>query len=79
MSASHILFKSMPEGELGKLITWTNIKLNRYGKLFTNEKEMGFLGIFFTITQAPNKGGIVRAFDVCSDVLFPAPDLGNLD
>ena len=37
------------------------------------------LGIFFAIIQAPKKVGIKRAFGVCSDVLFTAPDLGNLD
>ena len=40
MSASHILFKSMPEGELEKWITWKNIKLKMDGKLYINEKEM---------------------------------------
>ena len=80
MSDSQILFKSMPEGELEKWITQKNIKLKRHGKLLTNEKETKlFLGILFSVTQAPKKGGIVRAFDVCSDGLFPAPDLGNLD
>ena len=39
MSYSHILFKSTPEGEFKKWITWKNIKLNRHGKLLTNEKE----------------------------------------
>ena len=34
-----------------------------------------FLGISFSVTQAPNKVGIVRAFDECSDGLFPAPNL----
>ena len=38
MYASHILFKSMPAGELEKWITWTNIKLKWDGKLLTNEK-----------------------------------------
>ena len=31
--------------------------------------------MFFDITQGPKKGDIVCAFDVCSDGLFPAPDL----
>ena len=35
------------------------------------------LGILFAVTQAPKKGGIMRSFDVCSDGLFPAPDLGK--
>ena len=38
MSASKILFKSMPEGELEKWITWKNIKIKRHGKLLTDEK-----------------------------------------
>ena len=80
MSASQILFKSMPEGELEKRITWENIKLKSHGKLLNNEKEMKmFLVILFAVKQAPKKGGIVRAFDVCSDVLFTTNDLGNLD
>ena len=33
-----------------------------------------FLGIFFSVTQEPNKGGIKHDFDVCSEGLFPAPD-----
>ena len=37
-----------------------------------------FLGIFFDVTKAPKKGVIMRAFDVCSDGVFPAPDLGIL-
>ena len=79
MSASHILFKFIPEGELEKWITWKNIKLNRHGKLLTNEKEMKlFLGILFAVTKAPNKGGIVRTFDVCSYGLIPAPELEKL-
>ena len=40
MSDSHILFKSIPEGELEKWITQKNIKLKRDGKLLTNKKEM---------------------------------------
>ena len=40
MSDSQVLSKSMPEGGFEKLITWKNIKLNRDGKLLTNEKEM---------------------------------------
>ena len=35
------------------------------------------LGIFFDITQGPNKGGIVHAFDVFSDGNFCAPDMGK--
>ena len=38
MYDSKILFKSMPEGELEKWITWKNINLKRDGKLLTNEK-----------------------------------------
>ena len=38
---------------------------------------MIFLGIFFAVTQAPKKREIVRVFDVCSDGLFPDPDLGK--
>ena len=34
-----------------------------------------FLGILFAVTHAPNKGGILRKFDGCSDGLFPHPDL----
>ena len=61
-----------------KWITRTNIKLKRGGKLLTNDKQMElFLGIFFAVTQEPKKGGIMRAFYVCSDVLFPDPDLGK--
>ena len=61
-----------------KWITWTKIKIKRHGKLLTNEKEMKlFLGILFAVTQASKKGGIVRAFDLCSDGFFPDPDLGN--
>ena len=33
------------------------------------------LGIFFAVTQATKKGGIKREFYVCSDRIFPAPDL----
>ena len=33
--------------------------------------------MLFALTQAPKKGGIVCAFDVCSDGIFPAPDLGK--
>ena len=36
-----------------------------------------FLGIFFAVKRSPKKGGIVHAFDVCSDGLSPDPDLGN--
>ena len=36
-----------------------------------------FIGILFAITQGPKKGGIVRTFYVCIDILFPAPDLGK--
>ena len=62
-----------------KWIKWTNIKLKRHGKLLKNEKNMKlFLGLFFAVTQEPTRCGIVRAFDVCSNGLFPAPDLGNL-
>ena len=44
----------------------------------TNEKEMKFcLGILFVVTQATKKGGIRREFDVRSDGLFPATDLGT--
>ena len=35
------------------------------------------LGVFFSVKQAQNKSGIVRAFDVFSDGLFSAPDLGK--
>ena len=78
MSASHILFRSIPGGELGKWITWKNIKLKKDSKLLTNEKEMKFfLGILFYVTKAPNKGGIVNEFDVFSDGLFTAPELGK--
>ena len=38
MSASQVLFNSIPEGYLEKWITWTNIKLNRDSRLLTNEK-----------------------------------------
>ena len=41
--------------------------------------KWNFLGILFAVTQAPNKGGIVCAFDVCSDGLFTALDLEKLD
>ena len=34
-----------------------------------------FLCILFAVTKAPKKVGIVRAFDVRSDSLFPATDL----
>ena len=55
---------------------WTNSKLKSHGKLLTNEKEMKrILVIFFAVTQAPKKVGIKRAFDVCSDGLFPDPEL----
>ena len=37
-----------------------------------------FLGIFFAVTQGTKKGETVCAFDVCSDGLFTAPDLGKL-
>ena len=40
MSTSHILFGSMHEGELGKLITWGNIKVNRDGKLSNNRSQV---------------------------------------
>ena len=43
MSDSLILFKSMPEGEFYKWLTWSNIKPMRDGKLLTNEKEMIFV------------------------------------
>ena len=36
-----------------------------------------FLGIFFDVTKAPKKGGIVCEFDVCSDGLFTDPHLGK--
>ena len=36
------------------------------------------LGIFFAVTQEPKKGRIMRAFDECSDGLFPAPELGKI-
>ena len=42
MSDSQVLSKSMPEGGFEKWITWKNIKLNRDGKLLTNEKEIFF-------------------------------------
>ena len=45
--------------------------------MLTNDKEMIFLGICFGVTQAPKKGGINSAFDVCSDGLFPAHDMGK--
>ena len=38
-----------------------------------------FLGILFAVTQSLKKGEIKRSFDVCSDGLFPDPDLGNFD
>ena len=34
-----------------------------------------FLGIFFAVTQVRNKGVIVRVFGVCSDGLFPDPNM----
>ena len=34
------------------------------------------LCIFFAVTQVRNKGVIVRVFGVCSDGLFPDPDMG---
>ena len=33
--------------------------------------------MFFAVTQVPNKGEIVRVFDVWSDGLFPDTELGN--
>ena len=79
MSASHILFYSMPDGEQENWITWTNIKVKRHCKLLTNEKELKLvLGIFFAVTQKPKKGGIVREFDECSDGLFTNYELGEL-
>ena len=57
---------------------WKNITLKRDGKLLTNDKETElFLGVLFSFTQAPKKGGIVRTFDVFIDGIFPAPDLGK--
>ena len=41
------------------------------------ERNENFLGILFAVTKGTNKGGIMRAFYVCSDGLFPAPDLGK--
>ena len=55
---------------------WKNTKLNRDGKLLTNEKEMRlFLGIIFSVTKAPKKGVFVSEFNVCSDGIIPASDL----
>ena len=35
------------------------------------------IGILFAVAQARKKGGIVHVFDVCSDGLFPATELGK--
>eukprot|EP00957_Ditylum_brightwellii_P184727 14069534-Ditylum_brightwellii.AAC.1 len=68
----------MPSGEVTLWVRFTNRKLRANNKAEADIIEMNmFLGYLFAVTQAPRKGGVLRAFDKQSDGLYPAPNLGR--
>eukprot|EP00957_Ditylum_brightwellii_P156262 11893432-Ditylum_brightwellii.AAC.1 len=66
----------MSDGEIDLWSRLSSKKLIAAGKAPTSHEEMlMFAACLLTVTQAPKKGGIIRAFDENDDGLFPAPSL----
>ena len=68
----------LPEGEFELWSRFTSKNLKNKGQKEIGVDEMKlFVGCMFACTQTRKVGGITKAFEIVSDGLFPAQDLGK--
>ena len=78
ITPTDIFLRNLPANELQLWVTHTNPVLASKNLNPTNIIEMKhLLGVILAITQSSKVGGIGKAFEVQSDGLFPAANLGR--